>query len=99
MPTITDFEFGYDVNGVDEYIENIKSIVLTEAANALDDTTTIEKACNEHWEGQAKENFLKNLKTDKDHVKEQFNTLYNVLVTEIEQAQEAMGQKDYNLID
>lgn len=99
MPTISEFEFGYDSNGVSEYIENIKSIVLNEAANALDNTSAIEDACNQNWEGIAKDNFLKNLKTDKEHVKEQFQTLYNVLVTEIEQAQEAMGQKDYNLID
>lgn len=99
MADISDFNFGYDADGVNVYLENIRSIVLTEAAAALDDTSAIEKVCKEHWEGVARDNFLKNLKTDKDHVKEQFETLYSVLTTEIEQAQEAMDKKDYNMID
>ena len=99
MPDISQFNFGYDADGVNVYLENIRSIVLTEAAAALDDTSAIEKVCKEHWEGVARDNFLKNLQTDKEHVKEQFETLYSVLTTEIEQAQAVMGHKDYNMID
>ena len=99
MPDISQFNFGYDADGVNVYLENIRSIVLTEAAAALDDTSAIEKVCKEHWVGVDRDNFLNNLQTYKEHVKEQFETLYSVLTTEIEQAQAVMGQKDYNMID
>ena len=47
MPDISQFNFGYDADGVNVYLENIRSIVLTEAAAALDDTSAIEKVCKE----------------------------------------------------
>ena len=99
MPTIKDLEYGFDVDGVEEYIKDIKSVVLTQAADALDDLGDIKQACEKHWEGKARKDFLKNVEADKEHVKEQLEALYQVLVGEIVQAQEAMAKKDFDLID
>ena len=84
MPSIGELNYGYDAGGVDAYLEEIKAKVLTEVAAQLEDTSAIESACNENWEGIAKENFLANLKTDVAHVKEQYQVLYNVLNGEIQ---------------
>lgn len=99
MPAIGEIEYGFDAAGVDEYLENIKAIVLTKAAEALDKTDGIESVCNEKWEGKARDAFLENMEKDKDHVKEQFRQLYNVLCTEISNVQQVMADKDQVLID
>lgn len=99
MPAIKDLQYGFDVDGVEEYIKDIKSVVLTQAADALDDLGDIKQACEKHWEGQARDDFLKNVEDDKEHVKEQFEALYQVLVGEITQAQLVMAEKDRKLID
>lgn len=99
MPAISDLQYGFDVDGVEEYIKDIKSVVLTQAADALDDLGDIKQACEKHWEGQARDDFLKNVEDDKEHVKEQSEALYQVLVGEITQAQLVMAEKDRKLID
>ena len=99
MPVIKDLEYGFDIDGVEEYIKDIKSVVLTQAADALDDLGDIKQACEKHWEGQARDDFLKNVEDDKDHVKEQLEALYQVLVGEITQAKLVMAEKDRKLID
>lgn len=99
MPAIGDIEYGFDAAGVQEYLDNIKAIVLTQAAEALDNTDEIEAICNEKWEGQARDAFLENMKKDKEHVKLQFDRLYRVLCTEISNVQQVMADKDRVLID
>ena len=98
MPSIGELNYGYDAGGVDAYLEEIKAKVLTEVAAQLEDTSAIESACNENWEGIANENFLANLKTDVAHVKEQYQVLYNVLNGEIQSVHAAMANKDESLI-
>ena len=70
MPAIKDLQYGFDVDGVEEYIKDIKSVVLTQAAEALDDLSDIKQACEKHWEGRARDDFLENVEKDKKHVKE-----------------------------
>lgn len=98
MPSIGDLNYGYDKAGVDQYIDNIKGIVLTEACEQIRDISSIESVCDQEWEGQAKENFKTNLKTDAEHLCKQFEFLYNVLTSEINSVQAAMSNKDEELI-
>lgn len=99
MPTISDLQYGYDSQGVDTYLKEIKSIVLTQAADALDSTSGIKSVCESNWEGKARDDFLANLEKDKIHVKSQFHDLYTILEGEIEQIEQAMANKDQTLID
>ena len=99
MPSISDLQFGFDSNGADHYPEDLKSIVLTEAAEKLDDVAAIIAACESHWEGQARSDFLENLEKDKKHVQKQFKELYTVLEGEIQQIEQAMANKDKELIN
>lgn len=99
MPTIRDLNYGFDANGVEKYLEEIKGIVLTKAAEKVKNISDIEKACNANWEGRAKEEFLENLKTDAEHVSEQYQNLYNTLVSEIQSVQASMANKDEALIE
>ncbi|MBR6948696.1 MAG: hypothetical protein IKH54_00745 [Bacilli bacterium] len=98
MPTISDLEYGYDASGVDKYLEEIKAIALTEAKDAVENVDDIVKCCEDNWEGQARENFVNNLRKDAKHVGEQFVSLYNVLQGEINSVHAAMANKDEELI-
>lgn len=99
MPTIGEMSHGYNTSGVENYIAELKAIVLTEAAEEIKNIDEIRTACEANWEGQARENFLNNVKLDAEHVAEQYNQLYNILQTEINNVQNAMSNFDYNLID
>ena len=98
MPTIGNMQYGYDAAGVSNYLDEIKSIVLTEASDTVKDISKIKTVCETEWEGKAREQFLINLQKDANHVADQYNTLYNILISEINSVQAAMANKDESLI-
>lgn len=98
MPTIGDFEYGYDQEGMNQYLEQIKSTELQNAKDAVEDISSIKTVCENEWEGKARENFVANLEQDAKHVSEQFTALYQILESEINSAQAAMANKDEELI-
>lgn len=99
MPTIGEFEYGYDASGVEQYLEDIKSNYLDKAKEAVNDISAIQTCCENEWEGKARDNFVTNLTKDAAHVGEQFDTLYMVLVGEINSLKNAMANKDEELIE
>lgn len=98
MPSIGDMEYGYSTSGVADYLEAIKSEALNLAKEAVLDITDIRTCCENEWEGRARENFVANLNLDAQHVAEQFEALYNILVSEINSLNAAMANKDESLI-
>ncbi len=99
MPDIGSMKYGTDSAGVSSYLEEIHSGALQAAKEAIKNTEEIKSTCDANWEGKAKENFLKNLETDGDHVNEQFDALYGILCETINSASAAMRRKDSMLID
>ena len=99
MPTIDQFEHGYDSAGVAQYLEDIKTQALDEAKEAVMKIDTLVTACEENWEGKARENFVANLEKDAQHCADQFDALYNVLVGEVNSLNAAMANKDEELIN
>ena len=99
MPAIGDMSYGYSTAGVADYLEAIKSEALNLAKEAVLDTSEIKTCCENEWEGKARENFVANLETDGRHVAEQFDTLYTILVSEINSVNAAMANKDESLIN
>ncbi len=98
MPAIGDFAYGYDQAGLEEYINTIKTEALQHAVDAVNATDKIVNACENEWEGKARENFVQNLTKDATHVSEQFIALFNILEQEVNSAQAAMANKDEELI-
>lgn len=99
MPTISDFKYGYDSNGLDTYLKEIKSEYLDKAKEALLDISEIKTCCENEWEGKARDAFIYNLGIDSEHVADQFDTLYGILVKEISSINAAMANKDEVLIE
>lgn len=98
MPTINDLEYGYDAAGMEQYLNEIKAEYLDRAKDAVNDIQDITNVCQNEWEGRARDNFIANLTSDAQHVGEQFDALYVVLVQEINSLQAAMANKDEELI-
>lgn len=98
MPKIGDMQYGFDTGGLEQYLQSIESEALTHAKDAVDDTNGIKSACENNWEGKARENYLANLEKDKQHVNEQLEVLYNILKNEISSVMAAMRNKDEQLI-
>ncbi len=98
MPSIGDMQYGFDSTGVDQYLNDIKAIVLTNAAGLIKDTSAIKTTCDNEWEGKAKEAFEANLDKTANHVADQFTSLYNVLNSEVDQVHAAMANKDESMI-
>lgn len=98
MPSIGDMKYGYDSNGLQEYLDNIKSEYLTKAADAVMDYSSIVSSCENEWEGQARDNFVENLKKDAQHVADQYQALYEALCSEFSSLASAMANKDEELI-
>ena len=99
MPTIGEMEYGYDHSGVENYLSEIKADYIEKAKAALLNTSSIKATCDAEWEGKAKENFKVNLDKDAQHVADQFDTLYQILVSEIYSLEAAMTNKDETLIE
>jgi uncharacterized protein YukE len=99
MPSIKDFQYGFDSAGVEKYLQAIKADYLDKAKQAVEDISDIKKCCEDGWEGKARENFVANLDKDSKHVGEQFDALYQVLLSEINAVNAAMANKDEELIE
>lgn len=98
---ISTFEYGFSASGVQDYLEQIKTVALTNAKDAVNSKSALDPirtACEAHWEGKSRENFLTNLSKDADHVANQFDQLYNILESEINSVAAAMANKDEELI-
>ncbi len=100
MPDIGEMKYGTSKSGVDAYIDAIQAEVLDEAARELlEGLDSIDTACDKHWEGQAKERFKENLRTDAEHVRTQYGNLLLILRDEIHSANAAMVNKDKSMFD
>ena len=93
-----DNEYGYDANAIGDYLEQIHSDAFTKAINALNDLSGITAAAEASWEGDAREKWLDNLESDKEHVVAQLDALYRNLQNEVISLGEAMHQKDQTMI-
>lgn len=98
MPAIGDLEHGYSTAGVDEYLQEIKAQALEEAKKAVLNTGSLVSCCEQNWEGRARENYVNNLQKDAQHCADQFDALYQILVSEVNSLNAAMANKDEELI-
>lgn len=99
MPTIQEMKYGFDSQGIESYLQELKAIVLEQAAERIKDISIIEKTCNENWEGEAKERYVEQLKKSANHTAEQLENLYTILVSEITAIQNSMDSFDKNLFN
>lgn len=99
MPTIQEMSHGFDMVGIEDYLEELRAIVLSTAAEQVRDISGIEAACEENWSGTAKDRYLEELRKTANHTAEQFENLYNILVSEVAAIGNSMDSFDKNLFN
>lgn len=97
MPAISEMEYGYSMLGVEDYIEQLRVVVLEEAAKEIRTIDSIKTVCDQEWEGKSKEIFIKNFQDSANHVSDQLQNLFNILTREIDSVRDAMSLRDQNI--
>lgn len=92
-------DFGVNIVGMNEYIQDINTIVLTEVATALRAREGIEAAVRKGWHGAAPEQFLANLHKASEAMVEQMKQLQVVFETELKAVQSNILDMDANMVE
>ena len=92
-------DHGVNIVGMNQYIEDINSIVLTNVATALRNTAAVEDAVRAGWHGNAPEQFISNLNKAKEKMIDQLKTLQQTFETELKGIQSYILNMDSDLVD
>lgn len=95
-----DFQYGFDAQGIEQLLADVKGQVITKAAeHATEKLTIIQTACNANWQGQSKEDFLTQLNNDATEFASALKSLYNAFEREIANAGFNFNNFDQNLFN
>ena len=93
-----DFEYGFDAQGIENLLAEIKGCVITQAAgHATSELSIIRNRCDQIWEGQSKETFLAQLSKDAYKFSDALTSLYAAFEKEIVNAGFNFDNFDKNL--
>ena len=92
-------DHGVSITGMNQYIDDINTVVLTEVAAALWDTAAVEDAVRAGWHGNAPEQFIANLNKAKEQMVETLKQLQNTFETELNGIKSSMLDIEANLDD
>ncbi len=98
MPNISEMQYGHDAAGIIQYLDEVKTESLQKASDAADNIDGIRAALEATWEGEAREDYIKNLKEDVKKFKAALETLYETFNHEVQNAATEMQNFDRNLI-
>lgn len=91
-------DHGVNIVGMKQYIDDLNTIVLNEAAQALRNTSGVVEAVRAGWHGNAPEQFLANIDKAKDQEIETLAELRNVFEAELKGIQSEILDMDANLV-
>ena len=92
-------DHGISITGMNQYIDDINSIVLNDVATALRNTDDVVAAVRNGWEGAAPEQFIANLNKAKEMMADQLKTLQQAFETELKGIQSQILEMDANLVE
>lgn len=92
-------DYGVNIPGMTQYIEDINSIVLTKVAPTLRDTSKVKEAVDAGWVGQSADRFKSNLDKAAEDMVENLKKLEKAFETELKGIQSQMLDLDANLVD
>lgn len=98
MAEFSELTFGYSSKGADQYLEDIKSIAIDDAAKALDNYDAVEAALKAGWEGQAREDFWKKFKEEVSNTKDTLKSLSSTLDSQFEAIGDSVTAHDKSVV-
>ena len=96
-----DFEsasHGLSIFGMQSYINTNKN-VFQKVRAAIDNTTGVTNSVKQGWAGQAADNFIKNILTGAEKMKESVTEVEEMLMTELEGIKNQILDMDDNLVE
>ena len=95
---INDVTVGFDVNGAEEYLNNLNELLINQTKEKLNDLSGIEGALQSGWQGVSQENFMTNLKGSVEKVEATMDELDQALRTQFASISEAWQQQDMDMV-
>lgn len=96
---ITGATVGYDQEGVQTLLDDIKASLITESIEKLRGSETdLATALDEIWRGESEEAFKSNMHDDVETICKALGGAYTALEAEITRTRDAMGEVDNQLV-
>ena len=92
-------DHGVNIAGMNAYIDEINTMVLTTVSEALRNTSEVEQAVRAGWSGNAPEQFIANLNKAKEQMIVTLKQLQKTFETELKGIQSSILDMDANLVD
>ncbi|MBR3236445.1 hypothetical protein IKF92_02075 [Candidatus Saccharibacteria bacterium] len=90
---------GYDTQGVDDMLREIKTKVILEAAEEMKTSVnSLNEAIDSIWVGTSADQFKQNMQSDVTKISRKLEESYNVLESRIWGIVSSMSEADQNLI-
>ena len=92
-------DHGVNIVGMNQYIEDLNTMVLTNVSSVMRNTNEVEEAVRAGWHGKAPEQFISNLNKAKEMLIETLKELQAAFEVELNGIKSAILDMDANLVD
>lgn len=92
-------DHGVNIPGMNQYIEDLNTIVLTEVASTLRNTNDVVTAVRAGWHGDAPEQFIMNLNKAAEKMVDELKNIQQALEVELKGIQSEIIDMDANLVE
>ena len=92
-------DHGVNIVGMNQYIEDLNTMVLTNVSSVIRNTTDVEEAVRAGWHGNAPEQFISNLNKAKEMLIETLKEIQAAFEVELNGIKSAILDMDANLVD
>lgn len=92
-------DYGISITGMNTYIDDLNTKILTDVARVLRDTKEVETAVKAGWTGNSADQFLINLNKGAEKMIDTLAELKQTFETELKGIQSQMLEMDQNLVE
>ena len=92
-------DYGVSITGMNAYIDDLNTKVLTNVSRVLRNTKEVEVAVKAGWQGASADQFLLNLRKGSEKMVETLAELRKTFETELKGIQSQMLDMDANLVE
>lgn len=92
-------DYGVNIMGVNSYIQDLNTAVLTKVAGVIRNCSDVEAAVKAGWVGQSADQFILNINKAADQMCETLQDLQKAFETEVNGIRSQMLDFDNNLVE
>ena len=96
---IDDLTIGISAAGMEEYKKNLKAYLLTQSVDKINDTSTLEAAINNGWQGASRDVFMEKFNQMRESIVNDLSKEFDDLSARLEELEEDYFAQDNKMID